>query len=224
MLPLYYYNVTPILLPYRVEFYQVLQQLGFTVVAFDYRGFGDSKGTRANDISVVDDCITVLEWVTTQYPSTPIVVWGHSLGSGISTKFLSELQASSTCSDISKIRGLILESGFTSAADAAAQFPAARYWNYFRVTRDRIPRSLHGIFPTIDLLPELRVPVQLIHAVDDKTIPHQHSVLLKERCEERSKQDVELFSAQTGEHRFLHRNEAAVQTARQFIERVCADS
>lgn len=199
---------------HRVEFYQVLQQLGYTIVAFDYRGFGDSKGTRANESSVIEDCTTVLSWTRTNYPSHHIIVWGHSLGSGISTKFVSEL------SNLRQIRGLVLESGFTSAKDAAAQFPAAKYWNYFRATRNRIPQSLEGIFPTIQLLPKLSIPVQLIHAVDDKTIPHQHSVSLRESCASNNKHDVYLFSAQTGEHRFIHRDHEAVMGAKNFIETV----
>ena len=147
------------------------------------------------------------------------MVWGHSLGSGISTKFLHTLQSENS-KFLDKVRGLILESAFISAEEAAKNFPAAKYWNYFRLTRDRIPRSMKGIFPTVNLLPQLQLPVLLVHAVDDQTIPHSHSVVLKETCTGEGKGDVELHSASSGEHRFVHKDTAATDAAHRFIQNI----
>lgn len=205
--------------PHRIEFYKVFQSLGYTVVTFDYRGFGDSKGCRPSDATVETDCRRVLEWAISRFPQYQVVVWGHSLGSGISTKFLHSLQSENS-QFLEKVRGLILESAFISAEEAAKNFPAAKYWNYFTITRDRIPKSMKGIFPTVNLLPQLQLPVLLVHAVDDHTIPHQHSVVLKETCCGKGKGDVELHSASSGQHRFVHKDSAATDAAHRFIQSI----
>jgi len=205
--------------PHRIEFYKVFQSLGYTVVTFDYRGFGDSKGCRASDATVEADCRRVLEWAVSHFPDCQVVVWGHSLGSGISTKFVHGVQ-SDKLESLQKVRGLILESAFISAEEAAKNFPAAKYWNYFKITRGRIPQSMEGIFPTVCLLPQLQLPVFLVHAVDDKTIPHQHSVVLRNTCSGNGKHDVQLHSAASGEHRFVHQDNEAMLAAHQFIQNI----
>lgn len=202
---------------HRVEFYQVYQQLGYTIIAFDYRGYGDSKGTRPNETSVISDCHAVMKWTIEQFPTHKIIVWGHSLGTGISTKFMSEV-ADNSCTY--QISGLILESGFMSATEAAKHFPAAKYWNWFGITRGKIPRSLEGIFPSIDLLPRVNVPVQLIHGLDDFVIPYEHSVRLKHACILNGKHDVDLHGADSGQHKWIHRNETAIKVACSFIDNV----
>ena len=197
----------------------MFQSLGYTVLTFDYRGFGDSKGCRASDATVEADCRRVLEWAVSRFPEYQVVVWGHSLGSGISTKFLHALQSEDS-DFLRKVRGLILESAFISAEEAAKNFPAAKYWNYFTITRGRIPRSMKGIFPTVDLLPQLQFPVLLVHAVDDQTIPHRHSKVLHDTCSGKGKEDVELHSARSGQHRFVHKDQGAINAAHLFIQNI----
>ena len=170
-------------------------------------------------MSVISDCRIVFEWAALRYPEHRFVVWGHSLGSGISTKFVTQLQTDSDpCLD--KNLGLILESAFISAHEAAKHMPAARYWNYFKITRGKIARSMENIFPTVELLPDIKVPVLLIHAMDDITIPHRHSEVLHETCRRRSSGEVEMYSAEKGQHKWVHRDEGAVRCAAQFITRV----
>ena len=186
-------------------------------------GFGDSKGCRATEDSVVSDCHDVLEWCRSTYPSHHIVVWGHSLGTGIATRFLHSLH---TAGDLpASVRALILESAFLSAKAAAKCFPAAKYWDYLKLTRDRIPRSMDHIFPTDRLLPVVAetLPVLLVHAVDDSTVPHSHSVALRERCSGLvtggvGSVGVDLFSAATGQHRFVMRDEEAVEMVTRFVD------
>ena len=168
---------------------------------------------------MVADCWKVLEWVSLRYPEHRVVLWGHSLGSGISTKFISELQEEADTM-LEKVQGLVLESAFISAQEGAKSFPGVEYWNYFKITRDRIPRSLTNIFPTVDLLPDVKVPVLLLHAVDDSTIPHRHSEILYETCRMRGKKEVEFYSASSGQHRWVSRDEGAVRCAARFIKKL----
>eukprot|EP00116_Pleurobrachia_bachei_P008482 sb/3468744/ len=202
--------------PHRVEFYRKLQDLGFTTITFDYRGFGDSKGARASEGSTVKDCKIVYQWVTSNFPTHRLVIWGHSLGTGISTRFLSTMLEESPGQVSGRVVGLILESAFISASEACKSFPAAKYWDYFRITRDRIPRSMESIFPTVDLLPNISLPVHLIHAMNDRTIPLRHSEVLRDACEREGKM-VGMYTAKTGEHRFVHRDPGSMESAVEFI-------
>ena len=195
--------------------YKELQDMGYTIITFDYRGYGDSKGLRSNEISVVEDTRSVLKWAIDKFPSFAIIVWGHSLGTGIAAKFMSE-----DCQLHPEIRGLILESGFTSAMDAAKNFPAARFWNYFRLTRGKIAKSLDGVFPTIDLIHSIPVPIQLIHAIDDYTIPAAHSEKLHQAARTNNKQNIDIFIASTGQHKFVFQNTEAMKEIEKFISSV----
>ena len=49
---------------HRVELYKVLLSLGFYVLAFDYRGYGDSTNIKPSETSVVSDARAALQWVT----------------------------------------------------------------------------------------------------------------------------------------------------------------
>ena len=80
-------------LSYRVELYKVLTNLGFHVITFDYRSYGDSSHVKLSEKTVVDDGKAVLQWVTDLYqqrssklPGPNIIVWGHSLGTAVATR------------------------------------------------------------------------------------------------------------------------------------------
>lgn len=62
-----------------------IEQLGYSVVRFDYAGSGDSEGDFAHDTSVIGwrkDLENILEWVHEQaeFKQSSILLYGHSLG------------------------------------------------------------------------------------------------------------------------------------------------
>ena len=78
---------------------------GYDVVTFDYRGFADSEGPAwgPTEEGVVTDATAVWQWVTGTGSITAsrqslgvdpsrVVVWGHSLGTGVAVQLLRVLE------------------------------------------------------------------------------------------------------------------------------------
>ncbi|RXN01302.1 hypothetical protein EOD39_7213 [Acipenser ruthenus] len=66
---------------HRVQLYKVLSSLGYHVVTFDYRGWGDSDGSPSEG-GMTADAIFMYDWVKKRSRSHPLYIWGHSLGTG----------------------------------------------------------------------------------------------------------------------------------------------
>ena len=154
-------------LEYRVGLYKVLRRLGFNVVTFDYRGFGDSvPSLETNTVArAVEDVARVTSWVL-EAGVRKVIIWGHSLGSALAVHFLASPQTPAAC-------GLVLMSPFNNFQDAMYEHKWASPWRLL------IPRPLfYWLFrPRLDLnlapdslLPDLKLPVLLLHSQDDPVI------------------------------------------------------
>ncbi len=72
------------------------QQLGYHVLAFDYRGFADSSRVYPNEVTMTEDAMAVFnlveEKLTYLKPRiSKIIVHGHSLGTGVASRLGAEL-------------------------------------------------------------------------------------------------------------------------------------
>ena len=56
--------------------------MGYHVICFDYRGYGDSTGSPS-EAGLVHDALTVYKWVLERRGESKVFVWGHSLGTGV---------------------------------------------------------------------------------------------------------------------------------------------
>lgn len=83
-------------------------------------GYGDSTGTPTED-GVVEDAHTVYEYVKRVAPHKDILVWGHSMGTGVSSRLVAEL---SDAGDVPA--ALILESPFNNLRDVIRGHPLSR--------------------------------------------------------------------------------------------------
>ena len=100
----------------RVQICQNLSNLGYHVFAVDYRGYGDSTGVPS-ETGAVEDIITLHNFIRSYQSTARIYLWGHSLGTGVSThaaKVLSEFK--------SPPEGLILEAPFRNIIQAAREY------------------------------------------------------------------------------------------------------
>ena len=131
-------------LSYRVELYKVLTNLGFHVITFDYRSYGDSSHVKLSEKTAVDDGKAVLQWVTDLYqqrvfklPGPNIIVWGHSLGTAVATRVVAEIGR--------EVSGLVLESPFNKMEDEVNHFSVATWtaWMMGIVSRSIIPSIFH---------------------------------------------------------------------------------
>ena len=121
---------------------------GFGVVLASYRGYSGNTG-HPSEQGLMADARAIL--ATLPKNGGPVILWGHSLGSGVAARMASEGRASA----------LILESPFTAAVDVAAgaypMFPVR--W----LMKDR--------FDTLSLVPRIKVPVLILHGTDDEAVP-----------------------------------------------------
>eukprot|EP00116_Pleurobrachia_bachei_P006074 sb/3466336/ len=201
---------------HRRELYSVLNTT-YNLVTFDYRGFGDSPTEiPTNEDTVVEDAFSVLEWAVETYPGKKVVVWGHSLGTGVSVKLLTSFKDKLDDQSVidKPVHGLVLESPFLNSAEAAHTFPPSRAYNLLPCTRGMIGESMRGLFPSDSLIKRVSVPIIILHAKDDDIIPVGQGEQLGQvaGCETRI--------YETGGHVWLCRDDGAMGAAREFIDRV----
>jgi uncharacterized protein len=84
---------------------QRMHELGFAVLAIDYRGFGQSTDRLPSETLVQEDAQAAWAWMREQRPEAPRYVFGHSLGGAIAVQL---------AADVKDEAGLIVEGSFPS--------------------------------------------------------------------------------------------------------------
>lgn len=67
---------------YREHKISELQQLGYSVIIFDYSGYGRSDGVP-NEQQCYDDACTMVEFIRQKYKPQEIILYGESMGASI---------------------------------------------------------------------------------------------------------------------------------------------
>jgi alpha-beta hydrolase superfamily lysophospholipase len=88
-----------------------LQDMGFSVLAIDYRGFGKSSPGLPSEDTAYEDARAAWDWVAAKYPQRPRFIFGHSLGGAVAIDLASRVDDE---------RGTIVEATFTSIPDLAS--------------------------------------------------------------------------------------------------------
>ena len=146
-------NAANISVPLRQEWIRPMRALGVGLVLVDYRGYGASDDGPLTEEGLYRDARATFDWLTTTRGIDPshVVIFGHSLGSGVATHLAARVGAA----------GLVLEGAFTSIPDVGA----GRYpWLPIRwLARER--------FASLDRADSIAMPKLLLHAEDDGAIP-----------------------------------------------------
>ena len=85
-----------------------MQELGFSVLAVDYRGFGRSSEGLPSEASVAEDARAAWAWLEQHHGAPARYIFGHSLGGAIAVQLATEVRDA---------KGLIVEGTFTSIPD-----------------------------------------------------------------------------------------------------------
>jgi pimeloyl-ACP methyl ester carboxylesterase len=155
--------------PHRIRLYQYLAEvLNYNVLSIDYRGFADSSAPRAptEDTAHVD-VQTAYDYILDRFQVQPgqVIVYGHSLGTGISTRLVSTLcDSKSTASPA----GLVLEAPFNSVHGVIASYVPLR-WLPISLTTRLLTRIQHH-FPSDQYIGQITCPVQVIHGEKDSEV------------------------------------------------------
>lgn len=126
-----------------------LRDAGFSVFAYDYRGYGTSAGRPSErgayaDIDAAYAHLTNVQGV----PAARVIAYGRSVGSGPAIDLASR----------QPVAGLVVESGFTTAFAVLTRYPL--------LLGDR--------FRNIQKIGRVRCPVLVMHGVDDEIVPASH--------------------------------------------------
>lgn len=90
---------------------RALADLGFSILAIDWRGYGVSTG-RPSEEGLLLDAETAYEWLVQRTDPSRIVVFAESIGTGIGIKLAAK----------HKVRALVLEAPYFSAVDLAERY------------------------------------------------------------------------------------------------------
>lgn len=183
-------------------------------------GYGDSLGTPTED-GLNDDARSVYRYAREVAPSKQVIIWGHSMGTGVATRMVSEL-----CDEKSGPDGLVLESPFNNLRDVIRRHPFSmplRFLPCFdeiiifplmkiglimatdkRITKFVILKNyyccLSGFF-------RITCPILIMHSQDDHIIPVDLARKLVE-CAKNAKLKVtyvEFEEERDYKHKFIYR-------------------
>ncbi|MCX5813972.1 MAG: alpha/beta hydrolase [Proteobacteria bacterium] len=145
-----------------MEHIKIFHEAGFSVLVFDYRGYGKSGG-KPSEAGTYLDVEAAWDYLLQQgNPPEKIIVYGHSLGSAIATEVAIRKNPVA----------LIIEAGFTSMPDLGAKlYP----W---------LPVKLLSKYQysTVTKIGMIKFPKLIIHSPDDEIVPFQHGRMLYEKA------------------------------------------
>ena len=139
----------------RPVHYAGLRRLGLNLLAFDYRGYGESEG-RPSEAGLYKDASGAYRYLREQLgvPANRIIVFGHSLGSAVAIDLASRVPSG----------GLIVEGALTSAIARGQEL-----YPYIPVRWIAASR-----FASSDKISRVKVPKLFLHAGGDEVIPLAH--------------------------------------------------
>ena len=143
-----------------------MQQLGFGVLAVDYRGFGKSSDELPSEALVYEDARAAWNWLAREHPGRDRYIFGHSLGGAIAVQLATEVDDS---------KGLIVEGTFTSIPDV---FQSMR-WGWLPITPLITQR-----FDSAGKVNRVRMPILVVHGADDALVRPELGRALYERAPE----------------------------------------
>jgi len=154
----------------RVPSIGLLSAAGFDVLAFDYSGYGRSRG-RPSERDTSRDAGAARDALLRQRDVDParMLYLGESLGAAVALALAIEHPPA----------GLILQSPFTSVRDMA------------RVHYPVVPRALvPDAYPSLRRIPRLRAPLLVLHGARDEIVPLMYGEALFDAAPEPKRMEV----------------------------------
>ena len=145
-------------LSHRLDTLRIFHELGLSVLAYDYSGYGQSDGKPDEDATGAD-ARAAWDWLIEEHKAAPgtIVLFGRSLGGAVTAELANELAASGTLP-----AGIIMESTFTSVPDMGAYlYPWLPVRQLSRYEYD-----------SLSALSNIHLPGLFMHSPDDDIVPY----------------------------------------------------
>lgn len=157
---------------------KLLQQAGFDVFIFDYRGYGKSKGTPSED-GWYADALAAYQFLVSKkgIAADHIVIFGQSLGGAVAIRLASQ--------------------NMTASALVVEGTPISLRTLIKDKTRLDWPKNFLPIHFSCDAIAQVKIPTLIIHGRDDQTVPYRHAEWLLQQSGAARK---ELFAVDKGGH------------------------
>jgi len=137
---------------HRLDRIELLKKNGYSILLFDYRGYGQSEG-KPDEKGLYTDVLSCYQYLVRnlKVKKEDIIIWGCSLGGAVASYLASQKEC----------RFLLLESSFTNLREMSKKlypfFPANSLLKYS--------------FDTEKHLKATDVPVLVMHSADDDLVP-----------------------------------------------------
>ena len=182
---------------------EALRAAGFSVLAVDYRGWGDSTPIVPSQKTILADAdVAWAELVRHQPRPNKRVIYGHSLGGAVAIDLASRKHAGSDYA------ALIVESTFTNLADLAASAAGPIGPIAVWISGER--------FDSFAKIGRIDAPILMLHGDRDNTVP----VALGRRLRDAAPAGVTWVEIPGGSHSRLH--EEAPEIYRQALTALIA--
>lgn len=146
---------------HRLDSIRIFHDLGLSVLIFDYRGYGKSRGSPDEEGTYMD-AEAAWDYLANILHVRPerIVIFGRSLGSAVAAEVALRRQAAA----------LVMESAFTSVPDLGKKF------------FPHLPVSLISRYhyESIGKVGRIKMPKLFIHSREDEIVPYEQGVRLYE--------------------------------------------
>jgi len=131
---------------------QRLHELGFAVLAIDYRGFGQSTPALPSERMACEDARAAWQWLAQHHPKARRYIYGHSLGGAIAVHLATEVDDAA---------GLIVDGTFTSIRAVVGTFR----WGW-------LPLSplITQHFDSAQRVTRVKAPMLVVHGSEDRLI------------------------------------------------------
>lgn len=140
------------------KYHAIFLAAGYDFMVWDYRGYGKSTGKRTAD-NMRSDSELVYRFANKRYPSSQIIIYGRSLGTGLASYVAARQEAAR----------LILETPYYSFEDVARTYAPVLPYGWL----------LRYEFPTYRYLPQVRCPVTIFHGTADELLPFASTIKLR---------------------------------------------
>jgi alpha-beta hydrolase superfamily lysophospholipase len=135
-------------------------ELGFNMLAIDYRGFGDSTTILPSESSAYEDVLAALAELKRREPDpAKRFVYGHSLGGALAIRLAADAGP--------ELAGAVIESSFTNIADLAAN----TRWGWLPGLNWLVTQR----FDSLARVGKVEVPLLFVHGTADRVVPHEMS-------------------------------------------------
>ncbi len=172
---------------------EALRTAGFSVLAVEYRGWGDSAAILPSEASIYED--TDLAWnelCRRQPRASRRVIFGHSMGTGAATYLADRLNQQASA----QAALLVAESSFTRLIDVARSASAWGYPLAWFATQE---------FDSMTRIARVKIPVLFLHGALDRTVP----IELGRRLFDAVQSPKEFVEFPEGTHSELHTEDSA---------------